>query len=156
MKDLVIRKAKLKELKIVQDLNHELFIHDKKFDKTLDQNWSYKEGKNYFKKAIEEDHALCLVAEHEGEIVGYLAAFIYRFESYLKIRRAEIENMFVIKAFRGKGVGSELVKEYFKWCKDKNIKIGRVATFDRNTSALGFYGKMGFKIKGIKLEKNIS
>lgn len=155
MKDLAIRKAKLADLKIIQVLNHKLFLNDSKFDNTLNGNWPYKEGKKYFKKAIKEDYALCLVAEYKSEIIGYLAAFIWRFEPFLKVKRAELENMFVQEEYRSLGIGSKLVKEFFRWCKDKGVKKGRVVTFTRNKKAINFYMKNGFKDHEVKLEVDI-
>jgi len=56
---IIIRKSKEKDLKIIQELNHQLFIHDKGFDSSLDMKWPFKKaGKEYFKNKINEKEEL--------------------------------------------------------------------------------------------------
>jgi hypothetical protein len=74
--NVLVRKAKLNELKIVQGLNVKLFEFDGPRDKFINQKWPYKEGVKYFKRMIGGDKTVCLVAEIDKEIVGYLAGAV--------------------------------------------------------------------------------
>ena len=52
-KDFIIRKADIKDLKDILKLNFELFKKEyQEFDKSLNLNWPYREGKNYFRNRI--------------------------------------------------------------------------------------------------------
>jgi ribosomal protein S18 acetylase RimI-like enzyme len=144
MKHLKIRKAKASELKTIQNLNYALFQSDKHRDEFLNLNWPYKEGKKVFEKMIKGGNNLCLVAELKGEVIGYLAGSICKIESWRPIKRAELENMFVKEKYRSKGVGSKLVKEFFKWSKSKGAKRAMVQAYSTNAKAIKFYKKTGF------------
>ena len=144
MSDIAIRKATVQDLKIIQDLNYQLFVHDSEFESELNMNWPYREGENYFKEKITEDTGVCFVVEVEGKVVGYLAGGI-RGEDWLKPKRSEIDNMFVAKGFRGRGIGKALVKEFMKWSKEQRVKRVVVNAFWGNEDSIKFYKKVGFK-----------
>ena len=123
-KELKIRKAKISELKSIQDLNHKLFREDADRDKFLNHNWPYKDGEKYFKSRI-EGKGLCLIAEIDGEIVGYLCGSIKQSESWRPVKRTELENMRVKRHIRSKGVGAKLVDEFLKWSKKQKCSDWR-------------------------------
>jgi len=51
--DVIIRKAKEEELKLIQELNHQLFLHDQEYDSLLDMKWPFgKVGEDYFRGRI--------------------------------------------------------------------------------------------------------
>jgi dTDP-4-amino-4,6-dideoxy-D-galactose acyltransferase len=52
------------------------------------------------------------------------------------------------KDFRGKGLGTRLIKEAIIWFKAHRINIISIRTQLRNTNAMNFYARMGFSIKG--------
>lgn len=56
---------------------------------------------------------------------------------------AKIERVAVIKEYRGKGVGSQMILEAEKWLKEKGIK--RVVITSRD-EAVGFYEKIGYTV----------
>jgi len=64
-----IKKAKLEDLKTLQDLNAKLFEKEhEEYDKTLDPDWPYsEEGKKYFEERIK--NGCTLLAELDGKIV---------------------------------------------------------------------------------------
>lgn len=47
-----IRRAGLTDLRVVQDLNYQLFVHDSEFESELNMDWPYQEGEEYFKRRI--------------------------------------------------------------------------------------------------------
>ncbi len=59
-------------------------------------------------------------------------------------------SIFLIKEFRGMGLGKELMKILIKWGKDnKVIRKLSLAVFSCNKSAIALYKKIGFKIEGL-------
>src|SRR5438270_557408 len=118
MSDVEIRLAKVEELKAVQDLNHELFLLDARYFDDLNVEWPYESvGEKCFQQMIAGEIGVCLVAEANGQIVGYLAGCTQKPNVAYRGKRAELENMFVSPEWRSRGVGSKLVRAFFEWCK---------------------------------------
>jgi ribosomal protein S18 acetylase RimI-like enzyme len=157
MNNLKIRKAKLSDLKIVRDLNAELFKFDGPRDKFINHQWPYKEGEKYFKKMIKGDKTVCLVAKINKEIVGYLAGAVTKKLSYRIVKkRIELENIFVVEKYRGKGVGSKLVEEFFKWGREQKATRILVVAYATNYKAIEFYKKNKFSPFSFSLEAGIT
>lgn len=152
MSNIVIRKATLEDLKIIQDLNYQLFIHDSEFEPELNMDWPYGEGEYYFKVRITEDTGACFVVEVEERVVGYLAGGIRKGEEWLKPKRSEIDNMFVAEGFRGRGIGKTLAEEFVKWSKEQGVKKVIVNAFWGNEDSIKFYKKVGFNSYDISLQ----
>lgn len=156
MKGVKTRRARPSELKIIQDLNYTLFQSDKERDEFLNHRWPYiKDGKEYFKKRIAGKNGICLVAEVDGKVVGYLAGGLKKVRSWRPVKRTELENMLVIEKFRSKGIGDKLVKEFLKWSKEKGVKRAQVVAYVTNVRAIKFYKRMGFAPESISLETPI-
>ncbi len=151
-----IRRAKRNELKVIQDLNHELFLSDKDRDKFLNFNWPYDEGKRYFLKRITDPACICLVADVRGKIIGYLAGSVREVESWRPVKRTELENMLVKPEFRSGGIGSKLVEGFLKWSKAKKVNRALVVAYATNIKAVEFYRRNGFVDESIMLEIKIN
>ena len=87
-----IRSAGKDDIKDLQKLNNELFLDNYKFDPDLDLKWSYSEsGNKYFSDCIENSDSYLLIAEDDGNPVGYLIAGEKEVE-YRKGKSVFIEN----------------------------------------------------------------
>ena len=150
-----IRKAKINELKIIQDLNHDLFASDGPRDQFLNHEWPYEDGKKYFIKRMSEPNSICLVAIVDNQIIGYLAGELLKTESWRPVKRIELQNMFVKDQFRNLGVGKKLVSEFLKWSKSKGVKKVLVVAYVTNQRAINFYEKSGFEPESLSLEANV-
>ena len=151
-----IRKAKLSELKTIQDLNKALFESDSDKDAELNMNWPYEDGKEYFEGAIKGTTGVCFVAEENGEIIGYLAGSIKKVvPSFRPVRRSEVENMLVKEEYRSKGIGAELMAAFIDWSRSNGIKYVFVQAYSSNTGAINFYKKQGFDPYSAELELTI-
>jgi ribosomal protein S18 acetylase RimI-like enzyme len=110
-----IRKATLRDFKKIQELNHKLFVHDYEFDPELLVNAPFtKRNETYYKKAITNDKYLCLVAVDGKKIIGYLIGTGLKKWPSRPIKTGEIENMLVLKKYRGKKIGKALVGRFIK------------------------------------------
>ena len=158
--DVTIRKAEIEDLKAMQELNLILFQKEAKdCTPTLTLEWTFSEkGTDYFKRTIEEECGLALVAVMDEKVVGYLAGWIWQQDPCRTVKISEIENMLILEEFRDKGIGSKLVQEFIKWSKDKEVEVARVGAFIENTETINFYRKNGFEDHELILEmalKNI-
>jgi diamine N-acetyltransferase len=146
MNTLIIRKAKIEELEIIQKLNYQLFLLEKKFDSLLNMNWPFgKAGKDFFKKRINDKTGACFVAELNGEIVGYLAGSLAKTYSYRTIKKVtELENTLIKEEFRGQGIGEKLFEKFADWSKSMGVQRIKVSASTSNMRAIKFYEKVGF------------
>jgi len=153
-KAVTVRKARTDELKVVQDLNHELFLFDSVRDPELNLEWPYQQaGEDYFKGMIAGTIGVCFVAELDGTVVGYLAGSRkLGDEAYRPIKRTELENVFVRDKYRGSGVGTALVQAFVEWSHSKGIKYIFVEAYALNEKAVMFYQKVGFAPRSLELE----
>jgi RimJ/RimL family protein N-acetyltransferase len=58
--------------------------------------------------------------------------------------------MGVVKDFRGKGIGSSLIKAALSKAKANGMERVELEVFDNNTTAIKLYEKIGFKMEGRK------
>lgn len=145
--ELKIRKAQIEDLSNIQELNHELFLHDNEFHHDLNTNWSRgADGEEYFRRSIESDRLrLSIVAEVEGRVVGYLVARMNDPSTIYLGKRAELENMCVTADFRGLGIGTKLIDEFKAWAHGQGAERLMVEAFYDNVDARRFYERNGFK-----------
>lgn len=157
MDNLIIRKAREGELKSVQELNQELFVHDEEFDPLLNIDWPFeKSGEEYFKDKISGKEGVCFVAEVDKEIVGYLVGGMMKTYSYRKIKKqSELENILVKENFRGQRLGEKLFQEFIKWSKEKGVDRIKVCAYSQNHGAINFYKRIGFVPYEINLEYEV-
>ena len=153
--EINIRIANLDDLKDIQNLNNSLFeLEYNNFDDTLKLGWPLdNEGKEYFKDMIEKN--IVFVAEISGNTIGYLAGSICEQISYVTETFAELDNMCVNEEYRRYGVGTLLINEFKKYCKESNIQNIKVTASAKNSNAIHFYIKNGFKDYNITLKYKI-
>lgn len=90
----------------------------------------------------ENPYAEVILAEWEGEIVGF-ALFFTTYSTFLTQPGIYLEDLFVLENYRGLGIGHSLLSHVAKIATER--KAGRLEwnVLDWNTSAIAFYEKMG-------------
>ena len=152
---MTIRQARKDEVKKLQYLNQEVFIDNQKYDPDLIMDWAIgNQGKIYFTNLLTNSNAICLVAEAEDKLVGYIAAITKDF-GYRKSKYLEIQNMGVIAEYRSKGIGSQLIQALSEWAKKHGFQKAYVNAYFSNNQAITFYKKNGFSEIDISLERNL-
>lgn len=153
-----IRKAKLDDIKDLQEFMFHLMtdelIH---YMPTNKVSWAKsKKCQEYFTNRVQKPNELAIIAELEGEKIGYLSAYIhgplhYRTEPKFGI----LGDMFVLEEHRSRKIGTKLITEFKKWAKKKGAKIMRVESYSANKKALKFYRSHGFEDSSVILERKI-
>ena len=154
-----IRKATIRDLEDILRLNFELIKKEhREYDKSLNLKWTYSPGgKKYFRNRIIKKNGFVEVAEKEYKIIGYFCSGIQERMFYRKkAKYAEIENMFIEKKYRRKGLGAALVKDFIDWCKKNKVDYISVLVSAKNELGLKFYRRAGFKDYTLTLEKKLS
>lgn len=62
---------------------------------------------------------------------------------------AFVDDIFVLRSARGKGVGHALINQAIEWAKQNRLMGLMLETQDNNLRACRFYSKCGFRIGGI-------
>lgn len=93
------------------------------------------------------DNKLMLVAEHEGQLAGYLGAMGGDFH-----RNHHSVHIFVgiLERFTGQGLGRQLLEEAERWARRQGLRRLELTVMRHNARALALYQKMGFEIEGTK------
>ncbi len=152
--DLQIRKAHIRDLDSILRLNLLLFKKEyADYDKSLNLKWTYGKGRKYFKNRIIKKDGFVKIAEAGRKVVGYLCGGISKRLSYRKkARYVELENMFIEKRFRSRGIGAKLMRDFINWCKKNKVQYVSVKASAGNKKALDFYRKFRFKDYDMILE----
>jgi GNAT superfamily N-acetyltransferase len=66
----------------------------------------------------------------------------------------EIDSMFVEEAFRGRGIGSQLVRNALDWLESAGATSKVVTVAHANGQALGFYNRFGFQPRTVLLQQS--
>jgi diamine N-acetyltransferase len=151
--DIQIHKANPTDLNEVLALNKKLFEFERQFGSTYNLDWTYSEcGQEYYKKRLENERAIVLIAKTGSKSVGYILGFIdtYSYRSVNPI--LEIENMFVEEAYRRQGIGKKLAQELLVQAKNRGVKRIRVGALAQNTNAIKFYKSLGLSEFEVFLE----
>ena len=84
-------------------------------------------------------HAETWVAEEAGEVTGFLIA-------QREPRRVlHIVTIDVVKAWRRRGVGSELMEAAEQWARDRGLRLIGLETAHDNLAAQSFYQARGYR-----------
>ena len=86
--------------------------------------------------------ACLLVAEQEGKLVGYVSGYCH-FTFYAGGQTAWVDELLVIEALRGTGIGRELMDSFEQWARDRQSVLVSLAT----RGAATFYEHRGYTSK---------
>lgn len=106
---------------------------------TFSQPWS-KQG---FLDTLKNKDTLYLVAEENGEIIGYLGL-------WQSFEEADITNVAVKKTARRKGTATALLEEAGRKAKLRGITALTLEVRKSNEAAIRLYEKQGFRSVGIR------
>lgn len=87
------------------------------------------------------DQAYYLLALDGEEIIGYAG-------TWFVFDEAHITNVAIAPAYRGQGVGSQMMEEIIRVVKEQGITSMTLEVRPSNTAALALYAKFGFKSVG--------
>jgi ribosomal protein S18 acetylase RimI-like enzyme len=102
-----------------------------------------KEFKILIEKYAPNDNDICIVAEMDGQVVGFMISYIHSFGFGIE-KSAWIATLGVQPELMGRGIGKRLARESFDRYKSKGIR--RVYTSVRwdSTDLLSFFREQGF------------
>ena len=90
----------------------------------------------------ENPYYQCLMAEHDGEPVGF-ALYFFDYSTWLGRPGLYLEDVFVDPPFRGLGIGKELLQRLAGIALEKGCARMKWEVLDWNQPAIDFYSGMG-------------
>lgn len=112
-------------------------------------------GNDVVQKWIERDDADYLLAELDGEVVGFINLQRSNHPKYPMFRPhdfALIENAMVDKPCRGKGIGKALLAAAIEWARGRDLRHVQTTVWHGNAGAREFYLHQGFSPMTVRLE----
>ncbi|WP_404786712.1 GNAT family N-acetyltransferase [Altericista sp. CCNU0014] len=87
-------------------------------------------------------YAEAIVAESQEQLVGF-ALFFKNYSTFLTKPGLYLEDLFVQKAYRGRGIGKALLKTLAQIARERGYGRLEWSVLDWNETAIAFYEKMG-------------
>ncbi|MDH5440727.1 MAG: GNAT family N-acetyltransferase [Candidatus Bathyarchaeota archaeon] len=95
-----------------------------------------------------------LVADANGKVIGFIDQWIIN-DFVHGGKLAYIQNLYVSRNYRMKGIGGRLLQEMVKRAKDEAVIEIHVSTEFDNKGAIEFYRKQGFPKEHLQFEKEL-
>lgn len=150
-----VRRAVASDVPQIQTMNAALMEAEAERDAGMNVGWAHSvAGHDYFTARVGGD-GVCFVAQSADRVVGYLAGAV-REEVWRRVRRTELENMFVDPAYRGAGVGADLATHFLRWSRSAGASQALVEVFASNTDAVRFYERHGFTTVGLQMNAELA
>ena len=116
-----------------------------------------EEGYGWFLGSqIDDEEALVLVAERDGEVVGYLYAGIEpRNWKELRERAGFVHDVLVHAESRGSGIAEALMEEAFAWMREQTVPRVLLWTAAPNDRARRLFERLGFRPTMIEMTREL-
>jgi len=138
-----IREAQKNDVSILADLIKQLAIYEKMLDECVATQELYQKygfGKDAIFNAL-------LVENKSGEGPPYLgmALYYYTYSTFTGKPTLYLEDLFVFEEYRGRGIGTSLLKRLAKIALDKGCGRMEWSCLDWNEPSINYYLSLGAK-----------
>lgn len=137
MNDIEIRSAKSEDVETIFQLIQALAEYEKlshQVTGTVGQLHEHLFGAHPFIEA--------LLADHQGKSIGF-ALFFTNYSTFLTKPGIYLEDLFVMPAYRSKGVGKAILSALARLAVDRNCGRLEWSVLDWNEPAIAFYERIG-------------
>lgn len=104
-----------------------------------DTDWKQRKARD-LAADCEVHPAGVFVAEEDGVMAGYITT---RVDAFSRIGR--IPNLAVDPAFRGRGIGSDLIAFALQWLREQGMELAKIETLEQNERGQALYPRFGFR-----------
>lgn len=143
---MTIRKASIEDIDKILPIRLEIHQYHVELDKLYEAKVDLKDKfKTQLELILTESSELVLVAEEEGNILGYALGklkdphFLFNHP-----RSGHIDDVGITASARNKGIGEKLVHELVNWFKSNGAERIDLKVHAGNESGITFWKKMGF------------
>jgi len=177
MNEIIIREATIADIVDIQHLAHLLarLEFESGWAAEVDPQWASTEaGISFLKRELTREDGILLVATCDEQAIGFLGGWIRPEEQGpvgevqgqdtnhkdktrpWQVRQGPVgglQGVFVLPAFRRRGVGARLIDRFLEWCELRNLDKASVAVAPANEAAIALYESMGFEATTLILER---
>ena len=147
--NILIKKVGEEDLSIIKEISINTFIETFSKDNTPEDTEKYIQMNFTDEKMLSEIRTLgsqFFIAFLDNKPVAYLKLNVGEAQTEKQGNDSmEIQRIYVLSEFKGKRIGSLLMKKAEEEAKKNNIKRIWLGVWEHNDNALGFYYKKGFK-----------
>ncbi len=120
-------------------------------DSSLPLNQSYVSA---FQAIVTDPHQHFILAECDGDVVGFFQLSLIPGLSRKGAWRGNIESVRVVSSRRGNGIGRNLIRHAIVLCQERGCLLLQLTSDKRRGEAHRFYGNLGFVAshEGFKLQ----
>lgn len=110
-----------------------------------------EEQKEWIQGISEKDRDTLIVAEVNGEVVGWL---VFQSQDRKRLLHTGSFGVMLHKDYRGRGIGKKLIQELIHWA-EQHPEIEKISlgVFSTNQRAITLYKSLGFKEEGRKIKE---
>ena len=99
----------------------------------------------YFKRHVRSRIRKSIVAERNGEIVGFLLGEIQkRPPVFISAREAYVDSIGVLECYRRQGIGTMMLDAFAKWARERAMPYIMLSVAVENDAAMHLYEKHDF------------
>jgi ribosomal protein S18 acetylase RimI-like enzyme len=106
---------------------------------------------------------ICFVAEGDGAIVGQVEARVLpplesaRFQVIAALGRVrgEVNSLSVLKPYRRRGIGRELMEHAERWLVERGASVIQLDTLASSPDSVPFYEAIGYRARSIIFERQV-
>ncbi len=106
-----------------------------------------EEQRTQIEHLLKHENQTIFVAEHDDQLVGYLAAIGGEFK---RNRQSAYIIIGILQAFTGQGIGTKLFQMLEEWAQKQHIYRLELTVMIHNKAGVTLYKKQGFEIEGTK------
>ncbi|MEO0075386.1 MAG: GNAT family N-acetyltransferase [candidate division WOR-3 bacterium] len=155
MSNIEIKKVTTNDLEELQKISRLTFYEtfasgntEENMNKYLDEAFSFTK----LTKELSDNNSEFYFATIDNKVIGYLKLNFGQSQTELQDNKAvEIERIYVLKEYHGKGVGQLLYDQAIKIARQKNADYVWLGVWEKNPKAINFYKKNGF----VEFDKHI-
>lgn len=157
MKNIKIRKAKLKDLDLLMEFQRKLVDEEMRITRKLEIKKPLAYPESEVREIILSKNSCAFVAEHNGKPIGCGFVRLEKLADYwYKHQKAGYLGMlFVEKPYRRKGIAAKLQDERMRWLRSKGIRLCFNTILSGNEPSMKMQKKRGFKPYSMKMYKMI-
>lgn len=136
IENLKIRETNEEDCSLILSLIKEMSEYEKLSDQVIATEESLKES------IFSNNRAETVILELDGKAIGY-ALYFYNFSTFIGKSGLYLEDIFIKKEVRGKGIGKEVFKFLAKKAKEEGCKRVEWVCLNWNEPSIKFYKSLG-------------
>ena len=148
--DLELLKLNLENLDELMEISSTTFTNSFSNENTPENMRSYLRdsfNRKKLKKELMNSSSEFYFSKFKNKTSGYLKINFGNAQTDIKeYSGMELERIYVLKKYQGKRIGQFMIDFTIQVAKKRNVEYLWLGVWERNTKAIGFYEKNGFKI----------